>query len=67
MAKQIIAAPRGTVEHVVAHLKSYRILTELRTNLARATMLVRALLVLTNLEIAQQQTIKSVGSHPRHI
>ncbi|MFD8001711.1 hypothetical protein [Streptomyces mirabilis] len=42
---------RAPVEHSFAHLKSWRILTKLRTDPARATHLMRALLVLTNLEV----------------
>ncbi|MGY4983427.1 hypothetical protein ACWCYL_40925 [Streptomyces sp. 900105755] len=38
------------VEHGFAHLKTWRILTNLRTSPARATILLRALLVLTNPE-----------------
>lgn len=37
--------------------KNWRILTNLHTDPARATKLLRALLVLTNLEIGRQQTI----------
>ncbi|MFD4577482.1 IS5/IS1182 family transposase, partial [Streptomyces sp. NPDC058479] len=39
------------VEHGFAHLKNWRILTKLRTDPAHATHLLRALLVLTNIEI----------------
>ncbi len=39
------------VEHGFAHLKTWRILTELRTSPVRVTDLLRALLVLTNLEL----------------
>ncbi|GAA2651294.1 hypothetical protein GCM10010400_03250 [Streptomyces aculeolatus] len=39
-------------EHGFAHLKNWRILTKLRTDPARATHLLRALLVLTNLDAA---------------
>ncbi|MFF4731953.1 hypothetical protein ACFY3M_43140 [Streptomyces mirabilis] len=42
---------RAPVEHGFAHLKSWRILTKLRADPARATHLMRALLVLTNLEV----------------
>jgi DDE superfamily endonuclease len=49
-ANRIIAAGRAPVEHGFAHLKTWRILTKLRTDPARATNLLRALLVLTNLE-----------------
>jgi hypothetical protein len=49
-ANQILPAGRAPVEHAFAHLKAWRILTKLRTGPARATALLRALLVLTNLE-----------------
>ncbi|GGX31521.1 IS5/IS1182 family transposase [Streptomyces lomondensis] len=41
------------VEHGFAHLKNWRILTKLRTAPAHATQLLRALLVLTNLEVSR--------------
>jgi hypothetical protein len=50
-ANKVIAAGRAPVEHGFAHLKTWRILTKLRTDPARATNLLRALLVLTNLEV----------------
>jgi len=37
----------------VAHLKNWRILTKLRLDVRHATTLLRALLVLTNIEIAR--------------
>ncbi|GAA4888077.1 transposase family protein [Streptomyces coeruleoprunus] len=49
-ANRILAAGRAPVEHGFAHLKHWRILTKLRTDTTRATYLLRALLVLTNLE-----------------
>ncbi|MEW1913174.1 transposase family protein [Kitasatospora sp. NPDC085895] len=49
-ANRILAAGRAPVEHGFAPLEAWRILTKLRTDPARATALVRALLVLTNLE-----------------
>ncbi|KPI07724.1 hypothetical protein OV450_3534 [Actinobacteria bacterium OV450] len=49
-ANRIPAAGRAPVEHGFAHLKNWRILTKLRTNPARATALLRSLLVLTDLE-----------------
>ncbi len=49
-ANRILAAGRAPFEHGFAHLKAWRILTKLRTDPARATALLRALLVLTNLE-----------------
>ncbi|WP_323393593.1 transposase family protein [Streptomyces jumonjinensis] len=50
-ANRVLAVGRAPVEHGFAHLKNWRILTKLRTDPARATRLLRALLVLTNLEI----------------
>ena len=52
-ANKVISAARALVEHGFAHLKTWRILTKLRTDPARATNLLRALLVLTNLETAR--------------
>ncbi|MFD8251559.1 hypothetical protein [Streptomyces werraensis] len=50
-ANRVLAVGRAPVEHGFAHLKNWRILTKLRTGLARATCLLRALLVLTDLEV----------------
>ncbi|MFE2640485.1 transposase family protein [Streptomyces scopuliridis] len=50
-ANRVLATGRAPVEHGFAHLKNWRTLTKLRTNPARATHLLRALLVLTNLEV----------------
>ena len=50
-ANQILAAGRAPVEHGFANLKAWRVLTKLRTDPARAPQLLRALLVLTNLEV----------------
>lgn len=49
-ANQLIAATRAPNEHGFAGLKSWRILQRLRMSPARATKLLRALLMLTNLE-----------------
>ncbi|MEU8520887.1 transposase family protein [Streptomyces sp. NBC_01216] len=49
-ANRVLAVGRAPVEHGIARLKTWRILTELRTDPARATRLLRARLVLTNLE-----------------
>ncbi|QRX91337.1 transposase family protein [Streptomyces noursei] len=49
-ANRVLAASRAPVEHGFAHLEMWRTLAKLRTDPARATELVRALLVLTNLE-----------------
>jgi hypothetical protein len=50
-ANKVISAARAAVEHGFAHLKAWRVLTKLRTDPARATNPLRALLVLTNLEL----------------
>ncbi|MGW3984806.1 transposase family protein [Streptomyces mirabilis] len=52
-ANRVLAAGRAPVEHGFAHLKNWRVLTKLRTNPAKATSLLRALLVLTNLEVSR--------------
>lgn len=61
----VIVTGRAPVEHGFAHLKNWRILTKLRTDPARATRLLRALFVLTNLEINRWQMIFSADSRPR--
>ncbi|MFB7445265.1 MULTISPECIES: transposase family protein [Streptomyces] len=50
-ANRVLAVGRAPVEHGFAHLKNWRTLTKLRTNPDRATRLLRAPLVLTNLEV----------------
>lgn len=50
-ANRVLATGRAPVEHGFAHLKNWRILTKLRTDPARAARLLRALFVLTNLEV----------------
>ncbi|MDX2758464.1 transposase family protein [Streptomyces europaeiscabiei] len=50
-ANRALAVGRAPVEHGFAHLKNWRTLTKLRTDPAHATRLLRALLVLTNLEV----------------
>ncbi|MFJ8547021.1 transposase family protein [Streptomyces sp. NPDC093586] len=52
-ANRVLATGRAPVEHGFAHLKNWRTLTKLRTDPARATRLLRALLVLTNLEVSR--------------
>lgn len=49
---ELIASVRAVCEHAFAHLKNWRILTKLRLHVRHATTLLRALLVLTNIEIA---------------
>ncbi|KOY50161.1 transposase, partial [Streptomyces sp. XY332] len=44
-ANWVLAVGRAPVEHGFAHLKIWRTLTKLRTDPARATQLLRALLV----------------------
>ncbi|WP_254406352.1 hypothetical protein [Streptomyces sp. AC627_RSS907] len=46
-----LTVERAPVEHGFAHLKNWRILAKLRTGPAHATQILRALLVLTNLEV----------------
>lgn len=48
-----LAAVRAPVEHGFAHLENWRVLGKVRTDPKRATALVRALLVLTNREVAR--------------
>ncbi|WP_240499064.1 hypothetical protein [Streptomyces prasinus] len=50
-AIRVLAVGRAPVEHGFAHLKNWRALTKLRIDPAHATRLLRALLVLTNLEV----------------
>ncbi|MBT2530516.1 transposase [Streptomyces sp. ISL-99] len=50
-ANRVLATGRAPVEHGFAHLKNWRTLAKLRTDPARATQLLCALLVLTNLEV----------------
>ncbi|MGW7426158.1 transposase family protein [Streptomyces sp. NPDC054813] len=50
---KLIASARAVCEHAFAHLKNWRILTKLRLHVRHATTLLRALLVLTNVEIAR--------------
>ncbi|MDQ0604892.1 hypothetical protein QF037_009237 [Streptomyces canus] len=48
-----LAAVRAPVEHGFIHLKNWRVLGKVRTDPAWVTALVRALLVLTNREVAR--------------
>ncbi|MCD9880236.1 hypothetical protein LJ657_43145 [Streptomyces sp. NR30] len=48
-----MAAVRAPVEHGFAQLKNWRVLGKVRTDLAWATALVRALLDLTNREVTR--------------
>ncbi|MEU9788938.1 transposase family protein [Streptomyces phaeochromogenes] len=53
LSNKVLAAVRAPVEHGFAHLKNWRILGKVRTHPRWATALVRALLVLTNREVAR--------------
>ncbi len=53
LSNKALAAVRAPVEHGFAHLKNWRVLGKVRTDPRRATALVRALLVLTNKEVAR--------------
>lgn len=64
-ANRLLAAGRAPVEHSFADVKASHTLTKLGTDPARATDLLRALLVLTHLEINLRPMIESVGSRPR--
>ncbi|MHB6911299.1 transposase family protein [Streptomyces sp. DB-54] len=50
---KLIASVRAVCEHAFAHLKNWRILAKLRLDVRHATTLLRALLVLTNLEVTR--------------
>ncbi|MET9282864.1 transposase family protein [Streptomyces anthocyanicus] len=54
-AHRVLAIGRAPVEHCFAHLKNRRILAKLRTDPGHATQLLRALLVLTNLEVNRRR------------
>ncbi|UZX19286.1 transposase family protein [Streptomyces tanashiensis] len=53
LSNKALAAVRARVEHGFAHLKNWRVLGKVRTDPKWATALVRALLVLTNREVAR--------------
>lgn len=53
LSNKVLAAVRAPVEHGFAHLKNWRVLGKVRTDPKWATALVRALLVLTNREVAR--------------
>ncbi|MCC9707503.1 transposase [Streptomyces sp. MNU76] len=53
LSNKALAAVRAPVEHGFAHLKNWRVLGKVRTDPKWATTLVRALLVLTNREVAR--------------
>lgn len=53
LSNKALAAVRAPVEHGVAHLKNWRVLSKVRTDPKWATALVRALLVLTNREVSR--------------
>ncbi|MFJ6852927.1 transposase family protein [Streptomyces sp. NPDC091271] len=63
-ANRVLGAGRAPVEHGFAHLKNWRILTKLRTDPARATHLLRSLLILANLEaIASRLSTPQTAAH----
>ncbi|MCX4650907.1 hypothetical protein OG249_03160 [Streptomyces microflavus] len=53
LSNQALATVRAPAEHGIAHRKNWRVLTKVRTNPSWATALIRALLVLTNREVAR--------------
>ena len=53
LSNKALAAVRAPVEHGFAHLKNWRVLGRVRTDPKWATVLVRALLVLTNRQVAR--------------
>ncbi|MDF2258435.1 transposase family protein [Streptomyces ferralitis] len=53
LSNKALAAVRAPVEHGFAHLKNWRVLGKVRTDPRWATTLVRALLVLTNRQVAR--------------
>lgn len=53
LSDKALAVVRVPVEHGFAHLKNWRVLGKVRTHPKWATALVRALLVLTNREVAR--------------
>ena len=53
LSNTALAAVRAPVEHGFAHLKNWRVVGKVRTDPAWATVLVRALLVLTNRAVAR--------------
>lgn len=52
-ANRLVSRERAANEHGFADLKNWRILTKVRMNVRHATVLLRALLVLTNAEISR--------------
>ena len=53
LSNKVLATVRAPVEHGFAHLKNWRVLGKVRTDPKWVTTLVRALLVLTNREVAR--------------
>ena len=53
VVNRLVSSLRAPVEHGFAHLKNWRVLGKVRTDPKWATALVRALLVLTNREVAR--------------
>lgn len=52
-ANRLVSRERAANEHGFADLKNWRVLTKVRMNPRQATALLRALLVLTNLEVTR--------------
>ncbi|MEU6420998.1 transposase family protein [Streptomyces spiralis] len=50
---KLIASVRAVCEHAFAHLKNWRILSKLRLHVRHTSTLLRALHVLTNLEVTR--------------
>ncbi|MFJ2630143.1 transposase family protein [Streptomyces sp. NPDC087532] len=65
-ANHILAAGRAPVERGFAHLNNWWILTKLRTDPARATHLLRTLLVLTNIEATTGNRPLPQAAHDQH-
>lgn len=63
----VLSAAQALVERGFAHLKNWRIMTKLRTDPTRATTLLCALLVLTNLKVNRRQTIKNTSGNRGHV
>ncbi|MFE3144588.1 transposase family protein [Streptomyces scopuliridis] len=50
---ELIASVRAVCEHAFAHLRNWRVITNLRLQVRHATALLRALLVLTSIDVAR--------------
>ncbi|MER6075029.1 hypothetical protein ABT187_40725 [Streptomyces sp. NPDC001817] len=63
-ANRVLAAGSASAEHGFANLKTWSILSMLHTDPAHATALLRALLVLTILEVNRWRMTKTADSRP---